>query len=187
MQVGQISSAVQCAANQTPQWSFCPKDKPFPEMSTEGSELQQHQGANVPSNGIAWPVLSQSSVGTVLVCGIFSWSLGSSGSCTVTCAPVTQTWWGLNLPWWNGNLGRHRSADQRKMPMESVMRGWSERPCMTVCFCKVCSSLPCPISWLWTLIQRDAECLCLLWICCVPQSVLHCCKIHFSWDAEESQ
>lgn len=38
------------------------------------SELQQHQEANVPLGGIAWPgrvVLSQSSFGTA-VCGIFS-------------------------------------------------------------------------------------------------------------------
>lgn len=68
--------------------------------------------ANVPLGGIAGPgrvVLSQASFGTA-AWGIFSRSLGSSGSCTITCALVTQTWWGLNLPRWNGSLGRHRKC-----------------------------------------------------------------------------
>lgn len=179
MQVGQVSSAVQCAANPTAQWSLCLKDKPLPTISREGSELQQHQGANIPLGGIAWPGrvgLSQSSFGPAL-CGIFSRNLASSESCTITCAPETQMWWGLNLPWWKENLGRHRKC----WPKRNVHGGCDVRVKWKALYdCVLLQglfqlTLPCLL-----VVEPDSE------RCWVPQSLLHCCTMHFSWDAEES-
>jgi len=48
-------------------------------------------------------------------------------------------------------LAGAEKADRREMAMEGVIQGWSERPHISACFCKICSCLPCPASRFWSL------------------------------------